>query len=1060
MPPILAQSGSVISAPATPAPDLAPISQPSISLVPSNPSVPVPERPGTPAIAAPTWTLPLSPSATGTAGDSTLAERLIQALESGRNSVAIPKDSSLGAALALYRQLLDQPSSQSWLSRTGLATDTLTLRKDRVEGFTTVGGVRTPVAFSSTDNSGWGEASRHLRAMRNVLDPDDKGLPYVSTDEPRIPFHVVLNAYGLDPGESTEHKRALKDQVAAKGLTAPPRFLAALDDVRGVIGDLDERAFLANLLEEQVQQLADSHATDWSTLKIQLSPASAKGIGPHSSYDVAQLLEHKGLGVPRTAAATRNVIRWLRTVLPPAPPLGDYSGLIPQQPGDPDYKPLATLAMYTPATLSVDPDAHLARLSQGPDAVAFGNILAAVLQGPAGSIGGYALYSPSNAGCTLGKVRRSVEQYFCDTLAMDPCLAFLVAHVALARKAPEFLVRDLPEGIKIGTPACTELQLGCAMAERMLPGTSRMMDEEQVCALTGLEPTSEGQRTLMQEQALGILLDWGVLNGVIPGKPQGQHTQEDLKKASSVFARQRTLSARSFNRLSTVLPSRRQIATQELLKAMPQTSRSQLEAMTVNLLDSDERRNLSRTEPRTRSLIETYMSGDLTKDRWGLTTDMPNPGKRPNTPYRNVDESSTNSATARQKLNEIIKRLPALDPLLESAVTRHHNDQKMGFVTKLKLMFAGLPLADRQRIELGSVELFTLSKSTGKQQVWESDLDREAVTARQGILMRVVHDNTVTYYEVLYSANIIKHDSLEVTQALDKVASDRRYLAQYKLLADKYIRRGHDVCLDFNAYASGAPVREGVSSSDVILDKVGVTRGPRPLPENVTKESFVPDTYQSDRIEDIAVEITERNFYESAKDMLARAKGQLAVEKSREAHARDVNLLLSLVPFVGAYQDFRDGNFGKGLQSLALDGAGLMIGAGGQARSLIRSLKTLAKNTSRPSIGRFSARVAPSTPRVAWSWNEPKLRFSDAAFDFSKQTALFLNAVFNPVDGYPRLISAASKGLSKLSSLGAVSTGLSKALPHLVTVDEKMRCYFLVGTGLVDPTKPPGSQAA
>lgn len=228
----------------------------------------------------------------------------------------------------------------------------------------------------------------------------------------------------------------------------------------------------------------------------------------------------------------------------------------------------------------------------------------------------------------------------------------------------------------------------------------------------------------------------------------------------------------------------------------------------------------------------------------------------------------------------------------------------------------------------------------------------------------------------------------------------------------------------------------------------------------MTKESFVPDTYQSDRIEDIAVEITERNFYESAKDMLARAKGQLAVEKSREAHARDVNLLLSLVPFVGAYQDFRDGNFGKGLQSLALDGAGLMIGAGGQARSLIRSLKTLAKNTSRPSIGRFSARVAPSTPRVAWSWNEPKLRFSDAAFDFSKQTALFLNAVFNPVDGYPRLISAASKGLSKLSSLGAVSTGLSKALPHLVTVDEKMRCYFLVGTGLVDPTKPPGSQAA
>lgn len=876
-----------------------------------------------------------------------------------------------------------------------------------------------------------------------------------------MPLHVVLNAYGLGPGESAEQKRTLKDQVAANGLTAPSRFSAALDDVRGVISDLDERAFLANWLEEQVQPLPDSHATDWSTLKIQLSPASAQGIGPHPSYDVAQLLAHKGLGTPRTAAATRNVIRWLRTALPPAPPLNNYAGLIPQQPGAPDYKPLATLAMHTPATLSLDPDAHLARLSQGPDAVAFGNVLAAVLEGPAGSIGGYALYRPSNAGRTLGDVRQDLEKHLRDTLGMDPNLALLVAHVALAQVAPEFLVRDVPESIKIGTSAWAELRLGCAMAERMLPGTSRLMDEEQICALTNLAPTSDDQRTLMQESTLGILLDWGVLNGVIPNKPQGQHTQEDLKKASGVFTRQRTLSVRSFNRLSSVLPSRRRVATQELLKAMPQTSLSQLEAMTVYLADSNERRNLRLSEPRTRSLIETYMSGDLTKDRWVLTTDMPSPGGRANTPYRNFDESATIPAAARQPLNDIIERLPALEPLLERTVNRHHNDQQMGFVTKLKLMFAGLPLADRQRIELGSVELFTLRKATGKQQVWESDADREAVTARQGTLMRVLHDNTVTYYEVLYSGNIIKHDSLQVTDALDKVAYDKSHLAKYKLLAGTYIRRGHHVSLDFNAYASGAPAREGVSSTDVIIDKIGVTKGPRPLPATVTKESFVPDTYQSDRIEDIAVEITERNFYESAKDMLTRAKGLLPVEKSREAHARDVNLLLSLVPFVGAYQDFRDGDFGKGLQSLALDVAGLMIGAGGQARSLVRSLKTLVKNTRRPSFGRLGARVVPSSPKAAWSWNEPKVRFSDAAFDFSKQTVLFLNAVFNPVDGYPRLISATSKGLSKLPSVGTtVSAGLSKAMPHLVTIEEKTRCYFLVGTGLVDPTKPPGSQAA
>lgn len=87
------------------------------------------------------------------------------------------------------------------------------------------------------------------------------------------------------------------------------------------------------------------------------------------------------------------------------------------------------------------------------------------------------------------------------------------------------------------------------------------------------------------------------------------------------------------------------------------------------------------------------------------------------------------------------------------------------------------------------------------------------------------------------------------------------------------------------------------------------------------------------------------------------------------------------------------------------------------------------------------------------------MRISDAALDLGKQTAAFFNAVLNPVDGYPGLIGAAARGLAKISTLLATSsTASAKAMPHLITVDQKMRNYFLVATGMLNPSKPPTVQ--
>lgn len=1012
-----------------------------------------------PVIPGPTWTLPESASdpTTTAEGERTLAANLATALSGDRAAIDVPAGSSLAGLLDIYSRLVNQPQTQAWIASKGLLTDPLTLTREGGEGFVIRDGVRTPVSFSSTDGSGWWEASVKLRAIRNALDPDNKGLPYLQNGQYRVPIHVVLSAYGLKPAETVQEREALKAHILTKDLTLAPQLASTVKGVKRVISELDERAYLATLLEQQVQGLDDTSPTDWSRHPTQVSTASAQAIGAHTHYDVGQLLEHMGLGVPRTAGATRNVIQWLRTALPPAPAAGDYSAIVPAEPGAADYRPLATLAFYTPETLRLNADAHLARVLDGPDAVAFGNLLAATLDDLPTSIAGFDVYQPAHMGRTLSEVRADLERHLRENKGLDPNVAVLMAHVGLAQAAPEFLVRDVPDAVAMGTPAWMELRLGCAIAETAGPGTSRGMDEAQVSALTSLAPTTDEQRTLMQLRGLGVLLDWAVLNGVLQAKPSGQYTEADIKKASQVFTRQRALAARAFNTASTPLPTRRDIAVTELLKVFPQYSASQLEQVKVMLADPSERRNLKISEPRTRSLIETYMTGDLTPGKWALTADTLQANQSPSA--RNPFQFQTDTlapATERKALDDAIRRLPALDGLLEKAVGKHHLKQQMAFVTKLKLMFTRLPLADRQRIELGAVDLFTLRSKTGKQQVWESDEDRATVTGHQGVLMRVLHDQAVTYYEVLYNGKIIKHDAPAVTSALDRVVRDTSHLGQYKLLGDKYIRRGHDVPLDLDAYTRGTSPREGVTSSGVIIDRLGRYLLAGSLPEDQTLATFVPNAYQSDRVEFIACEIAENNFYETQAQMLTRAKGQLPLEKSREADARDMNLLVSLVPFVGAYQDFAAGNVGKGIQSLALDVAGISIGAGGQARSLIRSLKGAGQSSLRPSLGKFTATVGPRRPKVAWSWTEPKPRFSDAAFDLTKQAGLFFNAVFNPVDGYPRLISAISRGVGKLPMLLATAGGgLNKAMPHLIATEQKLRSYFLVGMGIVDPSTPP-----
>lgn len=819
-------------------------------------------------------------------------------------------------------------------------------------------------------------------------------------------------------------------------------------------------------------------------------------------HDIRQLLDFKGLDSPGSVAQTRNVIAWLRTTLPPPAPLGDYGALMTQdwQPGTltqedqrhvramaeirlggAQPRGFSALSGVTQQALRADPQAHLDRLLDSPDALAFGEQMAAALRwqegqgaaatlpktlrqqlviaaiklqvdpampGKPGEIAGYSIYQPANMGRTFDQVRRDIERHLQDNKGLDPKLAVLAAHLCLAQAAPEMLVRDVPASVHIGTPAWMELRLGCALADHNAPGTSRMMNEQQVTALTTLVPTSDGQAKLMQLNALKIIADWGVLNGSIGQRTDGEYSQQDIQGAARAFFKQREDAASAFTSASAELPTRKALAVKELLRVFRGTTPAELESMTVYLASADDRRNLPITEPRSRSLVETYMTGDLTPGKWVLSEDMPAAPPAAKTPYKPVRVPQV-SEEARARLDTRIRRLPELEGLLKTTVLQHQKKLQEAYATKLKLMFAELPLEDRKLLELGKVELFTLRAETGVTQARETDALKNARRARQGTLMRVEHGPKVVYFEVFANGKIIKRTDLPEALELDGVIRRERFPSPH---APVYLPmvRGSQMDLDFDAYRNGSHPDPNAVSQAVIVEALGSAFAAQQLPPSHTLQSFVPDTYSSRKTASIVNRIAKDNFYEPAEAMLQRASEALPLEQRREARARDHAFILGFVPFVGAYQEFRQGNIGTGLATLALDAVGVAIGAGGQARALIRSAKALVPSR----LTRLVATLKPSAATL--SPLKPAASFSDRAFDFIKQSGLFTSAALNPLDGYPQLINAATKGLVKLPALmagGALKWG--KVAPHLVTAEEKLRAYMLIAAGQASDTAAP-----
>ncbi|OPA86762.1 hypothetical protein BFW87_24585 [Pseudomonas fluorescens] len=1000
--------------------------------------------------------------------------------------VQVPPGSSLFPAFDAYRSAINTPEAIAWFLKQGIVMSSVVIKPDSVTGNVTRDGVTRLETFTAGDGSGWWRISPRINAAAAALDVAGNGLPYLSDDSDILSRNTVLSWYGVKPPAHEGDLGRVRNELAASNWLALPgdtkaRINQRILTARTVVDRIDERKNLSNQLSALLGNKPDNEALVLTGVQAQIGSTSSLAKAAATTASVSDVLKTHDLPLPKTVGELRNTIRWLNASLPPAPPLGNFAQLIstPWVPGalsEPDKQFLAGLSRVDPSHRnpsrdllsggfvdSTSPDElrskaehylklalyrsqpqarweHIAtgRQFRGQSAAGPSTLevmrwaMAAIMlqidpdaPGKPGVIAGYDIYQAANNGRSMAAVREDIEAHLKQKLGPDAKAAPLVAHLFLASAAPEFLIADSVSTLRMGTTEWADLRLGVAFAERQGgPGCSRAMSYQEVMALTRLDPRSPEEAAVLDNHGIAPLLDWGLMQGLYTKPADGAYTPQQYQQAASAFDAQRDQLLQALNAFKTPLPTRRSLAIEQLQKEFPDLDVKQLEAMRVYIADPNERRNMKLSEPRTRSLIETYMTGDLTTNRWMLLA----PGEQPPQPAKPKSPYAADKGLSKQQqaavdqnvkaLNARIDKLANVQNLVSVEVDTYLDNLKQGLGTVTRRMIANLPLADRQALEFGNVELFALREQTdGVPTVELTPGQVEERRGRKGTVIRSEYNGVIRYFEVFPDKMLmVKRDDLPAKLTLGGTFESQPKTYGNWATTHTQVQNGASEPFDFKAYSSDSQPTPGTTSPGIIIDKLGDTLVAPTSAQNGTANSM-PNSFGSARTDAIIDRIMQGNFVHHRDSVLTAARGELQLEQSREVLRRNDAILLSMIPFVGAIMDLVKGNWVEGTRGLLIDTVGALVGGAASAvGSLVKTTKV----------------VAP---------------FGAKAFRVLEKGVLVVSGFLNPLDGSADLLAAGAKGIFAVPKL------LSKVpKPTLMTtlgaVEEKLRTYLGVSGGV------------
>ncbi|MBP5942939.1 MULTISPECIES: hypothetical protein [unclassified Pseudomonas] len=620
------------------------------------------------------------------------------------------------------------------------------------------------------------------------------------------------------------------------------------------------------------------------------------------------------------------------------------------------------------------------------------------LQHHSAVIAGFDMYHPNNASLTPADVVENLEQHLLQTTAIEATNVQIAAHLLLSGTAPEFLIADTPAELTLGKAGWVVLSQTVATIELATPGAARLLSYADIIAFSELSPISSDQRTLQELTSALPVINWAVMNNLVPYTQGKDYSHETFLKAATYFDRYSDALHQSEKGLSGVAPDRTKLSLKALQQVLAPGDYLQRKAFSIkydksftdrNWLDllgslnlkglaeeifdySLDRRGMSKfalSELRKLrlSVVDLYMSGDLSEN--GKLTSK----------YKTAANFAA-PVGAFQRLNE----LEPAAAIFDRAFTQYYEELQAGRDALIKLAICNLPNRDRQALMNGHVSIYTVRETANPINAFEETQNhRDAKKGRFGVILCTQSAGVTRSYE-LFTLRGLCRECPELALMLRKtgVINQNPQLSYTGKKTDfQKKNQDHVWPLDFSAYASGSEPRSGMTSS-VVVEKLCQMHLQA---DNVGQVAL----FFAPALKELTDWVLTYHPVLTREEMYASLNTQTELQVLRQ-HNRVVDKFLVdlVVPFKKCIEDIQSGDaprVSEGIGGCILDGlalVGLLVGLGVTVANIVtKSVSTTAKVLS-----------------------------------IAKASLRFAVAVVNPLDGLPDL---AQKG-ARLAKRGAL----------------------------------------
>ncbi|WP_411388590.1 hypothetical protein [Pseudomonas sp. MPB23] len=465
--------------------------------------------------------------------------------------------------------------------------------------------------------------------------------------------------------------------------------------------------------------------------------------------------------------------------------------------------------------------------------------------------------------------------------ASSPETARLLTHLLLASRAPELLVKDIPNKVTFGSHSWVALATAVRRLEAQAPGSTATMSYSQVMLQASIAPISARERAIEYTAQQEALKDWGAVNGM------PSHTEAQMAEVSKAYDARIAKLKTASEALRTPMPVAKEMALAHLRKAFPDMDPALFEKHCITLEPS------VADFPGPYSVLDLYMDGRSASGAptphydafytalFRTTSDRPSAS-------RFISESPDVDIDA---VLAKIKHLPNISDEFKKSFREYVDSVETGISVQLRNLIARQPIEIRRNLEYGKVTIVREDQLTyTPYSLRVSTLPRE----NNNLLIKTEHDGQIHTYEV-------------------------------DLKQDRIVER-----TDLGDFRPGKFPLNHTHPGRKLVEVRGAGEYSSGVTDARNGSSATPDSFNSERTSYLAdAYVKNMNISELRKE----AMGQTTFNTETPFYKKAYEFMLNLIPLRSAIVNFSNGNIGEGILDLSLDVFGFVIGAGAAAKS-------------------------------------------------------------------------------------------------------------------------------